>query len=77
MMSVAIDPSASELIAGSPVGLFEDTYVPGDFLHPNYDVSPDGSRLLMVKSEQPQRLSEIRILQGWSPERGSVLQRNR
>ena len=50
MMSVAMDPSASELITGSPVGLFEDTYVPGHPLHPNYDVSPDGSRLLIVKS---------------------------
>ncbi len=57
-----------------PIALFQDTYVPGEPLHPNYDVSPDGSHFLMIKGERPDRVSEIRVLQGWKTKLASLLQ---
>ncbi len=45
--------------------LFDDTYVFAPAPHPDYDVSPDGSRLLMVRST---RTPEYDIVYGWRSE---------
>jgi len=74
VMSVAIDSSAyPQLTERPPVAVLADTYVPGHPVHANYDVSADGSHFLMVKGERPDRVSEIRILQGWKTKVASML----
>ena len=45
--------------------LFPDTYAFAATPHANYDVSPDGTRLLMVRSD---RTPEYDIVYGWSSE---------
>ena len=52
MMAVDIATQPS-FVAGKPRMLFEGPYVPTPLTIPNYDVSPDGQRFLMLKpSEQ-------------------------
>ena len=38
--------------AGKPQMLFEGPYVPTSVTNPNYDVSPDGQRFLMLKPSE-------------------------
>ncbi len=46
---ITTQPSFS---AGHPRILFEARYVPAANFFPNYDVSPDGQRFLMVKERR-------------------------
>ena len=46
-------------------GLFPDEYVFAQAPHANYDVSPDGTRFLMVKSAQA---PELHVVYGWLSE---------
>jgi eukaryotic-like serine/threonine-protein kinase len=57
-VDVATQPSFS---AGKPRMLFEGGYVPAPGALPNYDVTPDGQRFLMIKASQ-QGTSETQII---------------
>jgi eukaryotic-like serine/threonine-protein kinase len=68
MMAVetALKPSFS---AGKPKILFEGRYVPTLATMPNYDVTPDGKRFLMVKpSEQDASVTQINVVLNWFEE---------
>jgi serine/threonine-protein kinase len=56
--------------AGKPRMLFEGQYRPTPLTNPNYDVSPDGQRFLMVKpSEQEQAApTQINVVLNWFEE---------
>ena len=56
--------------AGKPRMLFEGPYVPTPATSPNYDVSPDGQRFLMLKpSEQAQAApTQINVVLNWFEE---------
>ena len=56
--------------AGKPRMLFEGQYVPTPVTFPNYDVSPDGQRFLMLKpSEQAQAApTQINVVLNWFEE---------
>jgi len=55
--------------AGKPHVLFEGQYMPTPTTSPNYDVSPDGQRFLMIKeSEQAPSATQIVVVQNWFEE---------
>ena len=56
--------------AGKPRMLFEGQYVLFPATTPNYDVTPDGQRFLMLKpSEQEQAApTQINVVQNWFEE---------
>ena len=55
--------------AGKPTVLFEGAYAPTPRSFPNYDVSPDGQRFLMLKaSEQAQAPTQINVVLNWFEE---------
>jgi len=62
-VDVKLTPSFS---AGIPKMLFEGPYLPTPGTFPNYDVSPDGERFLMLKSgEQESAPTEIHVVMNW------------
>jgi hypothetical protein len=65
---LAVDVSARpSFSAGKPRVLFEGRYVRAQGSLPDYDVSPDGQRFLMLKSvEQP--ATQINIVLNWFEE---------
>jgi hypothetical protein len=66
-MAVPLTPGET-FAAGTPRPLFEVPYYEGDPGMPNYDVTPDGQRFLMVfpaSTEGPDRLN---VIQGWKAE---------
>jgi Tol biopolymer transport system component len=68
MMAVTttLKPSFS---AGKPNVLFQGQYVPSLATMPNYDVTPDGQRFLMVKaSEQDASATQINVVLNWFEE---------
>ena len=68
MMAVDIATQPS-FTAGKPRMLFEGPYEPTWATNPNYDVSADGQRFLMVKaSEQEQASTQINVVQNWFEE---------
>jgi len=66
-VSVTTEPAFK---AGIPRLLFEDKYSSGTYIPmPNYSISPDGSRIIMVKpDEELGKASEIRIVFNWLDE---------
>jgi hypothetical protein len=49
--------------------LFEGQYVPTPATFPNYDVSPDGQRFLMLKAaEQATAPNQINVVLNWFEE---------
>jgi Tol biopolymer transport system component/predicted Ser/Thr protein kinase len=66
-VDVTTQPSFS---AGKPKMLFEGPYVPTPVSFPNYDVSPDGQRFLMLKSiDQSQAApTQINVVLNWFEE---------
>ena len=66
-VDIATQPGFS---AGKPRMLFEGPYRPTPVTNPNYDVSPDGQRFLMVKpSEQEQAApTQINVVLNWFEE---------
>ena len=63
---ITTQPSFS---AGHSHILFEARYVPAANFFPNYDVSPDGQRFLMVKEgEQEQAATQINVVLNWFEE---------
>jgi Tol biopolymer transport system component/predicted Ser/Thr protein kinase len=65
-VEVATQPAFS---AGKPKVLFEGAYVATPRSLPNYDVSPDGQRFLMLEgSEQGQAPTQINVVLNWFEE---------
>ena len=66
-VDIATQPSFS---AGTPRMLFEGQYIPTPTTSPNYDVTPDGQRFLMLKSvEQAQTgPTQINVVLNWFEE---------
>ena len=69
MMAVAIDIE-SGFTPGTPQMLFEGPYVPTGFSYPNYDVSPDGQRFLMLApvASQTDGATQIHVVLNWTEE---------
>jgi Tol biopolymer transport system component len=66
MMSVAFDPSGSELALGKPRALFADVYDFGQGLSiPNYDVTPDGRFIMLRRGTQG---GTLRVVLNWAEE---------
>jgi eukaryotic-like serine/threonine-protein kinase len=67
---VAVDVSTQPTFsAGKPKMLFEGPYVPTPRSFPDYDVSPDGQRFLMLKAnEQAQAPAQINVVLNWFEE---------
>jgi serine/threonine-protein kinase len=69
MMSVEITTQPS-FTAGKPKLLFERPYDLSGGTFPNYDVSPDGQRFLMVKPVEPEQAgpTQINVVLNWTEE---------
>jgi hypothetical protein len=67
---MTVDYSAQPTFsAGKPKMLFEGSYVSTPRTFPDYDVSPDGQRFLMLKAtEQAQVPPEINVVLNWFEE---------
>jgi dipeptidyl aminopeptidase/acylaminoacyl peptidase len=66
VVDVTTQPTFS---AGKPKMLFEGPYVPTPRSFPDYDVSPDGQRFLMLKpSQQAQSPAQINVVLNWFEE---------
>ncbi len=72
MMVVDIE-AGSTFKAGLPRVLFEGQYARVMWRQANYDVSPDGRRFLMIKTEVQPPSTELRLIVNWFAEllRGS------
>ena len=58
-----------EFSAGKPAMLFEGPWLPTPVSMPNYDVSPDGKRFLMLKAaDEDQGVRQIVVVQNWFEE---------
>jgi serine/threonine-protein kinase len=65
-VDVATQPSFA---AGKPRVLFEGQYLPTPITFPNYDVSPDGKRFLMLEeSERATSATQINVVLNWFEE---------
>lgn len=70
MMAVEV-ATGTAFSTGKPRLLFQGDYAPTPFVFPNYDVSADGQRFLMIKSaaEQGQSaLIQINVVLNWTEE---------
>jgi len=69
-MMVVDVASQTSFSAGKPRILFEGRFLPTPATSPNYDVSPDGQRFLMVKAVEPEEQSatQINIVFNWFEE---------
>jgi len=69
MMAVEILTQPS-FVAGKPRMLFEGPYLPTPLTNPNYDVSPDGQRFLMLKPSESAEAAptQINVVQNWFEE---------
>ena len=67
---MAVDVTTQPLFSvGKPRMLFEGPYVPTPRSFPDYDVSPDGQRFLMLRpSEQAQAPAQINVVLNWFEE---------
>jgi serine/threonine-protein kinase len=67
MMTASVSTSP-RFRAGRPVLLFEGPYDPGTPARPNYAVSRDGQRFLMIRSVQPPAPTRLNLVLGWPAE---------
>ena len=69
MMATAVE-TKPVFTAAKPKLLFEGHYEAGSFpFEPDYDVSPDGQRFLMIKgSEQESAATQLNVVLNWSDE---------
>jgi eukaryotic-like serine/threonine-protein kinase len=68
-MMVAEVEAQPSFSVSKPRMLFEGPYVAATITTPNYDVSPDGQRFLMIKpSEQSGAMTQIVVVQNWFEE---------
>ena len=68
-MAVDVDTKTG-FAAGKPRMLFEGPYLPTAFSLPDYDVSPDGQRFLMLKPVESQASAptQINVVLNWFEE---------
>jgi Tol biopolymer transport system component len=67
MMAVSVATTRDDATLGTPRVLFEGPYLYGSTVAlPNYDVSADGQRFLMVKSEAA--VAHLNVVQNWFSE---------
>ncbi len=66
-MVVAINTQAT-FSAATPRVLFEGLYTRGVTFRPNYDVTPDGQRFVMVRAAQGSEQAQINLVQNWFSE---------
>ena len=66
VMVVSVDTGAG-LRPGKPRRLFAGPYR-GESQEPAFDVSPDGRRFLMIKSDDAATLRQINVVQNWVEE---------
>ncbi len=64
MLEVGIDTEPA-LRAGAPHLIFEGAYEGVVWGEPDYDVSPDGQRFLMIKSTGPPPRAEMEVIVNW------------
>jgi hypothetical protein len=67
MLVVAVE-AGSMFKAGLPRVLFEGPYARVVWEQANYDVSPDGRRFLMIKTEAQPLPTELRLIVNWFAE---------
>jgi serine/threonine-protein kinase len=67
MMSAGII-SEEPLRASKPKPIFEADYDDAGALYPNYDIAPDGSRFVMVRSEQERVATQVNVVLNWFAE---------
>jgi eukaryotic-like serine/threonine-protein kinase len=67
MMAVSLTPG-ERFAAGTPRPLFDAPYYEGDPGMPNYDVTPDGQRFLMVFPASTDGPDRLNVIQGWKTE---------
>jgi serine/threonine protein kinase/Tol biopolymer transport system component len=67
MMSVEVNTSPT-LVVGKPHRVFEGRYATSGALYANYDVTPDGKRLLMVKGSVQEAPAQINLVLNWLEE---------
>jgi eukaryotic-like serine/threonine-protein kinase len=67
MMAVDVTTEGT-FSAGKPKVLFEGTYVPTPRSFPDYDVSPDGQRFLMLKAADEASPTQINVVLNWFEE---------
>jgi hypothetical protein len=68
MMAVGVTTQPN-FSAGKPRMLFEGPYLLSPQTFPNYDVSPDGQRFLMLKATgQAQASTQINVVLNWTEE---------
>ena len=67
MMVMAVK-SELKFIPTSPLALFERNFYMGPALNPQYDISRDGQRFLMLESLQRSESAEIYVVLNWFEE---------
>jgi hypothetical protein len=67
MMAVDITTTPAAVV-GKPRKLFEGPYSRSPAFWPNYDVTPDGQRFLMVKGSPPIPATRINVVLNWAEE---------
>ena len=68
MMMVSVQTKPTFKMLAVPRVLFQDSYIPGSFgWAPNYDLTPDGERFVMVKQSET-RATQINIVLNWFEE---------
>jgi len=67
MMAVDVTTEGTFSV-GKPKVLFEGSYVPTPRSFPDYDVSPDGQRFLMLKSAEEATPTQINVVLNWFEE---------
>ena len=65
MMAVDITTTPTAVV-GKTRKVFERPYNRSNAFWPNYDVSPDGQRFLMVKGSPPMPATRINVVLDWS-----------
>jgi hypothetical protein len=70
IMAAAITP-APRFAAGKPRLLFDGAFETSD-LDRNFDISPDGTRFLMIRSEATPSLPQFRVVFNWTDARGAA-----
>ena len=67
MLAVPLTQLGGELRVGRPTLLFEGSYNRSQLGHAHYDVSPDGTRFVMV-AEDREAFQSLRLVLGWDRE---------
>jgi Tol biopolymer transport system component len=65
----AVEIATTSLRVGTPRRVIERTYKHSNAVWPNYDVTSDGSRLLMIKGSGRLAQSQYNVIVNWTPPR--------